>query len=159
MLVENATSLVHLCTCACGKPILKIAPMAKLDSPKNHGTPSICPSRIFCIRQLCSQVYISVIFLRRTYLFTSYLLSLLIADKFHYRQNIYACSVCYLWHILLDWFIHRFYSQKGICNQKYHIWPKNDGEKWSRKNYFEIPPCGKIVIFITEFVILGIFLK
>ena len=21
----------------------------------------------------------------------------------------------------------------------YHFWPKNDGEKWSRKNYFEIP--------------------
>ena len=26
--------------------------------------------------------------------------------------------------------------------------PKNDGEKWSRKKYVEIPPCGKIVIFI-----------
>ena len=24
--------------------------------------------------------------------------------------------------------------------------PKNDDEKWSRKNYFEIPPCGKIVL-------------
>ena len=24
---------------------------------------------------------------------------------------------------------------------------------------FEIPPCGKIVIFITEFVILGTFMK
>ena len=21
------------------------------------------------------------------------------------------------------------------------MWPKNDGEKWSRKNIFEIPPC------------------
>ena len=21
--------------------------------------------------------------------------------------------------------------------------PKNDGEKWSRKNIFEIPPCAK----------------
>ena len=27
------------------------------------------------------------------------------------------------------------------------------------KKYFEIPPCGKIVIFITEFVILGTFMK
>ena len=36
---------------------------------------------------------------------------------------------------------------------------KNDGEKWSRKIYFEIPPCGKIVIFITEFVILGTFFE
>ena len=23
----------------------------------------------------------------------------------------------------------------------YHFWPKNDGEKWSRKNICEIPPC------------------
>ena len=36
------------------------------------------------------------------------------------------------------------------------FWPKNYGEKWSRKIYFEVPPCGKIVIFVTEFVI---FLK
>ena len=36
---------------------------------------------------------------------------------------------------------------------------KNDGEMWSRKIYFEIPPCGKIVILITEFVILGTFMK
>ena len=35
-----------------------------------------------------------------------------------------------------------------------HFWPKNDGEEWSRKNYFEIPSCGKMVIFITEFVLL-----
>ena len=27
------------------------------------------------------------------------------------------------------------------------------------KNYFEIPTCGKIVIFIIEFVILGTFMK
>ena len=40
---------------------------------------------------------------------------------------------------------------------KYHFWPKKDGEKWSRKIYFEIPPCGKIVVFITDFVILGTF--
>ena len=31
--------------------------------------------------------------------------------------------------------------------------------KWSRKNLFVILPCGKIVIFITEFVILGTFIK
>ena len=54
-------------------------------------------------------------------------------------------------------FIQYFYPQNGICIQKYHCWPKNDGEKWSRKNYFEIPSCGNIVIFITEFVILGTF--
>ena len=55
--------------------------------------------------------------------------------------------------------LKRFYPQNGICIQKYHFWPKNDGEKWSRKIYFEIPPCGNIVIFITEFVILGTFMK
>ena len=39
------------------------------------------------------------------------------------------------------------------------FYPKNDGEKWSRKIYFEITPCGKMVIFITQFVILGTFIK
>ena len=34
------------------------------------------------------------------------------------------------------------------------FWPKNDGEKWPRKNIFEIPPCAHHVIFITEFVLL-----
>ena len=28
-------------------------------------------------------------------------------------------------------------------SKKYNFWPKNDGEKWSRKIYFEIPPCRK----------------
>ena len=62
-------------------------------------------------------------------------------------------------HVLLDWFIHRFYPQNGICNQKYHFWPKNDGEKWFRKIYFEIPPCGRIVISFTELVIFSTFMK
>ena len=35
-----------------------------------------------------------------------------------------------------------------------YFWPKNDDEKWSRKNIFEIPPCAHHVIFITEFVLL-----
>ena len=52
-----------------------------------------------------------------------------------------------------------FYPQNGICIQKYSFWPENDGEKWSRKICFEIPPCEKIVIFITEFVISGTFIK
>ena len=34
------------------------------------------------------------------------------------------------------------------------FWHKNDVEKWSRKNIFEIPPCAHHVIFITEFVVL-----
>ena len=35
--------------------------------------------------------------------------------------------------------MHYFYPHNGICIQKYKFWPKNDGEKWSRKNIFEIP--------------------
>ena len=37
---------------------------------------------------------------------------------------------------------------------KKYFWPKDDDEKWYRKNYFEIPPCAHHVIFITEFVLL-----
>ena len=36
---------------------------------------------------------------------------------------------------------------------------KNYGEKWSRKNHFEIPPRRKMVVFDTEFVVFGNFLK
>ena len=54
---------------------------------------------------------------------------------------------------------HRFYPQNGICIQKYQFWPKNDGEKSCRKIYIEILPCGKMVISISEFVILGTFMK
>ena len=32
--------------------------------------------------------------------------------------------------------------------------PKIDGEKWCRKNYFKITPCGKMIIVVTEFLIL-----
>jgi hypothetical protein len=34
-----------------------------------------------------------------------------------------------------------FSFQNGIWVKFYHFWPKNDGEKWFRKNIFEIPPC------------------
>ena len=51
------------------------------------------------------------------------------------------------------------YPQNGICIQKYNFWPKNDGEKWSGKNYFEIPPCREMAVFITDFVILDTFMK
>ena len=37
-----------------------------------------------------------------------------------------------------------------MCIQKYNFWPKNYGEKWSRKIYFEILLFGNMVIFITE---------
>ena len=36
----------------------------------------------------------------------------------------------------------------------YLFWPKNDDEKWSRKNSFEILPCAKKATFVVEFVIL-----
>ena len=41
-------------------------------------------------------------------------------------------------------------SKWNICD-----WLKNDGENWSRKIYFEIPPCWKMVNFVSEFVIFG----
>ena len=56
-------------------------------------------------------------------------------------------------------FVLTHYSRYSNVVFTLNFWPKNDGEKWSRKNYFEIPPCGKMVIFITEFVILGPFMK
>ena len=60
---------------------------------------------------------------------------------------------------LTDSYIGFTVKMEPVNNQKHHFWPKNVGEKWSRKINFEIPPCGKIVIFITEFVILGTFMK
>jgi hypothetical protein len=48
----------------------------------------------------------------------------------------------------------RYSPLGGICVQKYNFWPTNDSEKWSRKNYSEISPCGKIVTLITEFLAL-----
>ena len=47
------------------------------------------------------------------------------------------------------------HDQNGICIWNYHFWRKNDGEKESRIFCFDILSCGKKVIFVTEFVILG----
>ena len=30
------------------------------------------------------------------------------------------------------------------------FWPKNNGAKWSRKNYFEIPPCAKLFFYYIK---------
>ena len=49
---------------------------------------------------------------------------------------------------------HCLPGQNGIWVKFQRFWPKNDDEKWSRKNIFEIPPCAHHVIFITEFVLL-----
>ena len=45
-------------------------------------------------------------------------------------------------------------GQNGLWVKFSYFWPKNDDEKWSRKNIFEIPPCAHHVIFVTEFVLL-----
>ena len=42
---------------------------------------------------------------------------------------------------MFELFIHRFYPTSRTCIKNYHFWHKNDGEKWSRKNSLEIPPC------------------
>ena len=39
--------------------------------------------------------------------------------------------------------IHTSFTQNGICIQNYSFCPKNNGEKWSRKNSFEITQCAK----------------
>ena len=62
-------------------------------------------------------------------------------------------------HLTDSYIVFSFYPQNGICIQKYNFWSKTDGEKWSLKIYFEIPPCRKMVIFTTEFVILDTFMK
>ena len=70
-----------------------------------------------------------------------------IKDK--YIQNRWVTNLKVRKHVLLEWFIHRFYPQNGIFIQKCNFWPKNDGEKWSRKNIFEIPPCGRLLPLIS----------
>ena len=59
-----------------------------------------------------------------------------------------------LTHIVYDKSDHCLPCQNGILVKCYRFWAKNDGEKGSRKNIFEIPPCAHHVIFITEFVLL-----
>ena len=44
---------------------------------------------------------------------------------------------------MCHWFMLHLRAQNGIWVKFYHFWPKKDGEKWSRKNIFEIPPCAK----------------
>ena len=46
-------------------------------------------------------------------------------------------------------------GQNGICTYNYHLWPKNDGEKWSRIFFYFDTQCRKKVSFVTEFVIWG----
>jgi hypothetical protein len=39
-----------------------------------------------------------------------------------------------------------------------HFWPSNDGVKWSRKNIFEIPSCGRPFLLIHFTSQKGVFL-
>jgi hypothetical protein len=34
------------------------------------------------------------------------------------------------------------------------FWPKNDGEKWSRKNIFEITPCARPFSILPSWLVL-----
>ena len=44
----------------------------------------------------------------------------------------------------------------GFCLNFVRIfWSRNDCEKWLRKIHFEIPPCKKVFIFVTELIIWG----
>ena len=70
-----------------------------------------------------------------------------------YHENIKSRSVfntSYLTHSYIVFTL----KIESVSIKKYNFGHKNDGETWSRKIYFEIPPCGKMVISITEFVIL-----
>ena len=61
---------------------------------------------------------------------------------------------------LTDSYIGFILKMESVSKSKF--WSKNDGElreKWSRKKYFEIPPCRKTIIFITEFVTFGTFMR
>ena len=59
-----------------------------------------------------------------------------------------------LTHGIFDKFNSGVPGQNGIRVKCQRFWPKNDDEKLSRKNIFEIPPCAHHVIFITEFALL-----
>ena len=65
----------------------------------------------------------------------SHLLSF--TKQFHARKT-FATSD----HIIYEKSNHCLLAQNGIWVKFYHFWPKNDDEKWSRKNIFEIPSCG-----------------
>ena len=63
--------------------------------------------------------------------------NLLLWSKYTKHSIRISCFVYIVYHVLLEWFIHRFYPQNGIRLQKFHFWPKNDGEKWSRKIFLK----------------------
>ena len=58
--------------------------------------------------------------------------------------NVMNCILLHWYkHLTLmrHWFNFGVPGQNGIWTWKKYFCPKNDDEKWSRKNYFEIPPC------------------
>ena len=50
--------------------------------------------------------------------------------------------------MIYEKFNHCLLAQNGIRVKFHHIWPKNDGEKWSRKSIFEISSCGSHFLLI-----------
>ena len=59
------------------------------------GHPLLAHPDSICFRQLCSQVYIFVIFLRSTYLFTTYLWSLLLINSITGKKFTHAVCVIF----------------------------------------------------------------
>ena len=57
-------------------------------------------------------------------------------------------------HVLLDRFVHQFYPQKS--RQNFCSRSSIRSSTYGKKNISDIPSCGKVAIFVTEFFI---FLK
>ena len=74
-------------------------------------------------------------------------------------MNVSFKSQCFNTSYLTDAYIDFTLKMESVSKNTIFGLKMMVTEKWSRKIYFEIPPCGKIVIFITEFVILGTFMK
>jgi hypothetical protein len=57
-----------------------------------------------------------------------------------------------------DFSIELIVTLDSDCESGVKLSPKNDDEKWSRKNYFEIPPCAKPFLEnLFYFIERGIF--
>jgi hypothetical protein len=61
------------------------------------------------------------------------------------RHNYYISLISQNHLTHLTWLIQCFYPQNGICYQKYNFWPNIDGENWSTKDIFQIPPCRRLL--------------
>ena len=80
-------------------------------------------------------------------------------NKDHLNVKPYKCNLCekdffintsYLTDSYITFTLKLESGQNFCCNRSIR------SSTYGKKNIFEIPPCGKLVIFVTEFVI---FLK